>query len=139
MVMRVYAASRSTRSGTPSQQRKSNWGWVYALGPLLVGLLLFEHRQSFSRSGHMVLQCAIVLVVYGLLTLWLQTNRTAQDAPKPTTKLKFVYVAYTPGVDEAEDKSTSALEDVMPQQVSQGIFLSALPRHDRVSLQDRRN
>lgn len=139
MVMRYYAASPSTRSVTTSRQRAVNWGWVCALGPFLVGLLLLARRQPLSRTGHMLLQCAIVLLVYGLLALWLQTNRAALGAPKLAAKPKFVYVAYPPVVAQIAYKPASALPDVMSQRLPQGISLAALPLCDNISLQDRRN
>ena len=139
MVIRVYAASPRTRAVTTSRQRAVNWGWVYALGPLLMGLLLFARRQPLSRTGHMLLQCAIVLLVYGLLALWLQTNRAALGAATPAEKPKIVYVAYTPSVNDMGCKLVFSLTQERPLRLTPTVSLSALPLCDRVSLQDRRN
>lgn len=132
----VYAAAASRQS---APQRRLQWRWVYALLPLLMGLLWAARRQPLSRGGHLIVQCAIVLLVYGLLALWLQTNRAALGVPKPAAKPKIVYVAYTSGMAATGDKPASAWKEVMPQQVHQDFSLSALPRRASISLQDRRN
>mgnify|MGYP000868808010 CR=1 FL=1 len=46
------------------------WRWLYALLPLLVGLLL-TRRAPTTGGGHMVSEIVIVLLVYGLVSLWL--------------------------------------------------------------------
>lgn len=140
MFVNLYSGCHCYRwHPTSVPSKKPNWGWLYALGPLLVGLLLFARRQLLSRPGHMLLQCAIVLLVYGLLTLWLQTNRAALGVPKPAAKPKIVYVAYTSGMAALGDKPAAAWKEAMPQQVHQDFSLSALPLRASISLQDRRN
>jgi len=47
------------------------WRWLYALLPLLVGLLLLARRAPTTGGGHMVSEIVIVLLVYGLVSLWL--------------------------------------------------------------------
>lgn len=132
----VHAAAAS---GQRAPQRRLQWRWVYALLPLLIGLLWAVRRQPLSRGGHLIMQCAIVLLVYGLLALWLQTNRAALGIPKPAAKPKIVYVAYTSGMTTLGDKPASAWKEVVPQQVHQDFSLSALPLRASISLQDRRN
>ena len=137
--MNVYRASPSRHSAVASRQRQGHWLWGCGLGLLLIGLLFFAHRQPFSRSGHMLFQGAIVLLVYGLLIGWRQINRTALGAVKPTAKPKIVYVVYTPLMEGMTNKSAPALPDLMAPQVAQDISMAALPLCDRMLLQDQRN
>lgn len=139
MVMKYDAVSPDKQSAATPRQCVSHWSWIYGLGLLLAGLLLFAHRQPFSEPGHMVLQCVIVLLVYGLLARGLQPNRTVLGVPTPAAKPKLVYVAYTPVVKETAYKPVSFLQAGMARRVHQSLSLSALPLHDGVSLQDRRN
>lgn len=132
----VHAA---VASGQRTPQRRLQWRWVYALLPLLIGLLWAARRQPLSRGGHLIMQCAIVLLVYGLLALWLQTNRAVLGVTKPAEKPKIVYVAYTSGMVALGDKPAASLNEVMPQHAQQVVSLSALPLGANVSLQDRRN
>lgn len=139
MLIKRYVVEPRPQAATTGPRRAANGGWIYALGPLLVGLLLVARRQPLSRSGHMLLQCAIVLLVYGLLALWLQSNRVAQCAPKPPVKLKLIDLTYTLLADELAEQPTTALKVVTSPQVQQGIALSALPQRDSVALIARRN
>lgn len=44
----------------------------------------------------MMLYCAIVLLVYGLMVLWLQANRAALHAKNTEAQPKIVHVVYVP-------------------------------------------
>jgi hypothetical protein len=50
------------------------WWLLYALVPLLAGLLVVEHRAPLSPGWHTGVQVGIVLCIYGLVWLWLRTN-----------------------------------------------------------------
>lgn len=139
MDTKVYSALPSPHAAVTSLQRKRNWLWGYGLGPLLMGLLIFAHRQPFSRSGRMLFQCASVLLVYGLLMFWQRTDRTVVGTAKPAAKPRLVYIAYPPLGNEMVDKLAASLHDVTPQRVPQGISLTVLPLRNGVSLEDQRN
>ena len=59
--------------------RKPGWWMLYALVPLMGGLLLLEHRAPLSPRGHQYVQVGIVLFIYGLVWLWVSARAMAQD------------------------------------------------------------
>jgi hypothetical protein len=56
------------------KHRGPAWWLLYALVPLLAGLLVVEHRAPLSPGWHTGVQVSIVLCMYGLVWLWLRTN-----------------------------------------------------------------
>lgn len=99
----------ATTSGQRAPQRRLQWRWVYALLPLLLGLLWAARRQPLSRGGHLMMQGAIVLLVYGLLILWLNANRTALRPAQPASLPRLVYVVHVARTDgdTLDDRRTS--------------------------------
>lgn len=89
---RIWCESSTTASVQRTPQRHLPWRWVYALLPLLIGLLFAARRQPLTRGGHLIMQCAIVLLIYGLLALWLYTNRTALRPAPVASPRRLVYV-----------------------------------------------
>jgi hypothetical protein len=53
------------------------WWVLYALLPLLAGLLVVEHRAAIPPAWHTCMQIGIVLCIYGLVWLWIQVNTVA--------------------------------------------------------------
>ncbi len=56
------------------QVRKPVWWLLYALIPLLIGLLIIEHDLVLSLLGHELVQIGILVVVFGLMALWVRAN-----------------------------------------------------------------
>ena len=59
--------------------RKPGWWMLYALVPLMGGLLVLEHGASLSPRGHQYAQVGIVLFIYGLVWLWASARALAHD------------------------------------------------------------
>jgi hypothetical protein len=57
--------------------RKPAWWMLYALVPVMGGLLLAESRASLSPGWHKGVQIAIILFVYGLVRVWLWATNQA--------------------------------------------------------------
>jgi hypothetical protein len=53
------------------------WWVLFALVPLMGGLLAVEHRASLPSGRHTFVQIIIVLFIYGLVGLWLRPNSFA--------------------------------------------------------------
>jgi hypothetical protein len=65
---------------------RSAWWVLYALVPLMGGLLVLEHRAALPPGWHTVVRIGIVLCIYSLVWRWLHANtlallRTGQDQP----------------------------------------------------------
>jgi membrane peptidoglycan carboxypeptidase len=77
-----------TKRGGPT------WWVLYALLPLMAGLLAVEHRGALLLGWHTSVRIGIVLCIYGLVWLWIRVNaiallRTGLDKPVKT----YVYEA----------------------------------------------
>lgn len=80
MVIHYYPAQQhSVRTQSAVVKASSPWRGLYLLLPIAGLLLLAERRLaatlSMTRAGHTLLQCAIVLVIYGLLVVWLRGSQ----------------------------------------------------------------
>jgi hypothetical protein len=53
------------------------WWLLYSVVPLAGTLLTATHFTQLSAGWRQVAQCAIVLVVFGAVWLWLRANRLA--------------------------------------------------------------
>jgi hypothetical protein len=60
----------------PSNLRPKWWQLYLAL-PLLVVLFVADSRLRISTRGHQAVQIGILLLVYGLISLWLKANASA--------------------------------------------------------------
>ena len=58
--------------------RRPGWWGLYALVPLMAGLLVLEHRASLAPAGHKFAQIGMVVCMYGLVWLWLRVNKLAR-------------------------------------------------------------
>jgi hypothetical protein len=54
--------------------RKPAWWMLYAVVPVMGGLVFVEARASFSPGWHKAVQVGIILFVYGLVWVWLRAN-----------------------------------------------------------------
>jgi hypothetical protein len=64
------------------------WWVLYALVPLMGGLLVLEHRAALPPGWHTVVQIGIVLFIYSLVWLWLHASTLAllwADQDQPVT------------------------------------------------------
>ena len=87
MVIHYYPAQQHSARTQPAVAKASSpWRGLYLLLPVAGLLLLAERRLSFtlalSRTGHLLLQCAIVLVIYGLLVVWLRGSQAIRHVEK---------------------------------------------------------
>jgi hypothetical protein len=57
--------------------REPAWWMLYALVPVMGGLLVSEFRAPLSPGWHKAVQVGIILFVYGLIRLWLWANDRA--------------------------------------------------------------
>ena len=57
--------------------REPAWWMLYALVPVMGGLLVFEVRAPLSPGWHKGVQVGIILFVYGLVWVWLWANDLA--------------------------------------------------------------
>jgi hypothetical protein len=77
-----------TKRGRPT------WWVLYAVLPLMAGLLVLEHRAAIPPVWHKFAQVGIVLCMHGLVWLWIKVNtiallRAGLDKPVKT----YVYEA----------------------------------------------
>jgi hypothetical protein len=57
------------------KKHRSSW-WLLNLSlPMMIGLFLVEMRLSLSETGHRVAEFIILLVVFGVISLWLSQHR----------------------------------------------------------------
>ena len=56
---------------------KPAWWVIGALLMVFMGLLLLDHYARLSPGWHHVFLLAIIVLVYGGMSLWLRTNREA--------------------------------------------------------------
>lgn len=87
MVIHYYPAQQHPIRPQPAVAKASApWRGLDLLLPVAGLLLLAERRLSFtfalSKGGHMLLQCAIVLVIYGLLVVWLRGSQAIRHVEK---------------------------------------------------------
>jgi hypothetical protein len=59
------------------RQPRPTWWLLYALVPVMGGLLPVESRASLSPGGHKAVQIGIILSVYGLVWVWIWANDVA--------------------------------------------------------------
>lgn len=90
MVVHYYPAQQHPARTQPAVAKTSSpWRGLYLLLPVAGLLLLAERRLAFtlalSRAGHTILQCAIVLVIYGLLVVWLRGSQAIRHAERESS------------------------------------------------------
>src|SRR4029453_17035647 len=64
--------------------RKPAWWMLYAVVPMMGGLVLVEARASCSPGWHKAVQIGIILFVYGLVWVWLRANDSAMPHDSAT-------------------------------------------------------
>jgi hypothetical protein len=57
--------------------REPAWWMLYALVPVMGGLLVLEFRAPLAPGWHKGVQVGIILLVYGLVWVWLRANDIA--------------------------------------------------------------
>jgi hypothetical protein len=60
------------------KHRRPAWWLLYALPPLMAGLLALEHRAALPPGWHTAVRVGVVLFIYGLAWLWLRVNAVRQ-------------------------------------------------------------
>jgi hypothetical protein len=85
------------------ERRRPSWWQLWLLLPALGILAFLEARASLSPAGHRVVEVAIVLVVYGLVSVWLRANqvrllRESRDGLSQITVETVVYSPSAPGI-----------------------------------------
>ena len=85
------------------ERRRPSWWQLWLLFPVLGILAFLEVRASLSPAGHRVVEVSIILVVYGLVSVWLRANQAAllresRDDLSQTTVEMVVYLPPEPGI-----------------------------------------
>jgi len=106
------------------QKRRPKWGILYLILPLAGGLFWLEMKVPLSEVGHRAAQVGIVLLTFGLVELWLRTNRFAfldEDYRKQENSglQGRLWVTLT-GEVPAEEPGASPVEDALPPMVRVG-------------------
>jgi hypothetical protein len=60
-----------------SKTRQPAWWMLYALVPVMGGLLVLEFRTPLTPGWHKAVQVGIILFVHGLVWVWLWVNDSA--------------------------------------------------------------
>lgn len=60
-----------------THRMRPKWFILYLLIALLVGVMFLEARAPLSRTGHMVIEIFLVLLIYGGVISWLKANDSA--------------------------------------------------------------
>jgi hypothetical protein len=61
------------------RNRKPRWNMLNLIILLAVGGLALEHRLHLTPTGHTIVLILIVVILYGLMGLWVQSNATALE------------------------------------------------------------
>ena len=85
------------------EKRHPSWWQLWLLLPALGILAFLEAGASLSPAGHTVVEVAIILVVYGLASVWLRANQAAllresRDGLSQTRVESVVYLPSAPGI-----------------------------------------
>ena len=83
--------------------RRPSWWQLWLLFPVLGILAFLETGASLSPAGHRVVEVAIILVVYGLVSVWLRANQArvldeSRDALAQTRVETVIYLPSEPGI-----------------------------------------
>ncbi len=91
------------------------WWQLYALFPLLILLLVLEHRLPFSAGEHQAAQIGIILLVYGLVHLWLRANEAAlaetDEEPSQAMVTARFYPSWLPDAPSADGSEEESAVD----------------------------
>jgi hypothetical protein len=80
---------------------RPSWWLVFAILPLMIGLLLIETRLQADAQIHKILEMMIVVFAFGLMWMWVRANQAALlTEHEPATR---VYVIYDSTEDEPLD------------------------------------
>ncbi len=85
------------------ERRRPSWWQLWLLFPVLGILAFLEAGALLSPAGHRVVEVAIILVVYGQVSVWLRANQAAllresRDVLAQTRVETIVYLPSEPGV-----------------------------------------
>jgi hypothetical protein len=61
------------------QNRRPRWNTLNLILLLAVGALVLEHRLHLAPTGHTIVLILIVVVIYGSMGLWVQSNAAALE------------------------------------------------------------
>jgi len=85
------------------ERLRPSWWQLWLLLPALGILAFLEAGALLSPAGHRVVEVAMILVVYGLVSVWLRANqagllRESRDALAQTRVETIVYLPSEPGI-----------------------------------------
>jgi len=60
-----------------ARKHRSSWWQLWLLFPVLGIFAFLDARASLSPAGHRAVEVGIVLVIFGLVSVWLRANRMA--------------------------------------------------------------
>ena len=95
---------------SPSSLRPK-WWQLYLAFPLLIALFVLDGRLRISTRGHEAVQIGIVLLVYGLISLWIKANGKAlsnMDKKYPSATFR-TYRIHPVSLPETKDEKNSII------------------------------
>jgi len=60
-----------------SRKHRPSWWQLWRIFPVLGILAFLEARTSLSPAGHRAVEVGMVLIIFALVSVWLNTNRAA--------------------------------------------------------------
>jgi hypothetical protein len=108
-----------------NQKRGPQWGILYLVLPLAVGLFWLEVKAPLSEAGHRVAQVCVMLLTYGLVALWLRANRLAilnEDyrKQKKNGRQSRRWIIHREELSE-EEPGSSSVQPALPPVVNAGV------------------
>jgi hypothetical protein len=114
------------------------WWQLYLALPILIALFALDGRLRISSSGHEAVQIGIVLLVYGLISLWIKANGSAlsnMDKAYPSTTFRTYRIHSVPLPASKDEKlltiriygvlETTFEMDEMPPAVNKDDYIDA--------------
>jgi hypothetical protein len=84
------------------ERRRPSWWQLWLLLPALGILAFLETTAPLSTAAHKIVEVGIVMVFYGLVSLWLRANkarllRESRDGLAQTTAETAIFLPSAPG------------------------------------------
>lgn len=88
------------------RQHKPAWWQLYALVPLMVGLILIEHWDPFPGVASEVVALGIVVLTFGVMLAWMRLNSGVieyDEMQRDNTFQHLRITVYDPQADSSQD------------------------------------
>lgn len=91
-----------------NQRPKPKWWQLFALLPVMIGLLMLEAQAAFSTEIHRIAQFLIVITFFGAAWLWVHANEVAIINER-ASKIRLIEML---DPSEREETNNSGLEQI---------------------------